>query len=377
MANETVSVVIPTFNRAYCLARTVESALRQTHADLEVIVVDDGSSDETPDLVAHLFGGDKRVRYVRKENGGVSSARNLGFRLSTGAFVALLDSDDVWLPWKLELQLACLRALPHAGMVWTDLQGVDPEDRLTHARYLRVMYGAYRWFPTPEHLFQEQQPLREVAPALADEVGDHRLYAGDIFSPMVMGSLVHTSTVLLRRERLQAVGEFDESLKPLGEDYDFHLRTCALGPVAYADVPTIRYQLGMPDRLTRHRLPLAQHFLKTLSGALREHKERIDLPPSMIRAVQAEAHEWLGSEHLEIEDRGNAIKHLATSLRYRPLQPRTAAVLALALLPRRVASGLRRGYRRLKEAAWPTTAMSWFFAAAAMAQDMAVDLLFL
>src|SRR6185436_10196720 len=107
-----VSVVVPTYNRAYCLARTIDSALGQTHPSVEVIVVDDGSVDETAEMVAARYGSDARVRLIRQANAGVSAARNTGLRVARGDYVALLDSDDVWEPWKLELQVACMRARP-------------------------------------------------------------------------------------------------------------------------------------------------------------------------------------------------------------------------------------------------------------------------
>jgi glycosyltransferase involved in cell wall biosynthesis len=346
MSLETVSVVIPTYNRAYCVPRAIDSALHQTHSDVELIVVDDGSTDDTGQVIARRYGDEPRVRYVRQDNGGVCAARNHGFRLATGA-VALLDSDDAWLPWKLELQLACLRAAPGAGMIWTDMAAVDPEGKVSHERYLRLMYGAYRYFPSNEALFGESRPLREVAPALADVVGENRLFVGDIFSAMVMGSLVHTSTVLLRRERRDRVGGFDESLAPSGEDYDFHLRTCREGPVAFADVPSLHYQLGLPDRLTRFNLPVARNFLRTVEGALRRDRDRIDLPPRMIRTVLHEAHRWLGEEQLEVGARWEAARHFASALRQRPT-PRSAAMLAWALVPSPVASVVREGYRKAK-----------------------------
>ena len=104
-----VSVVVPTYNRAYCLARTIDSALGQTHPSVEVIVVDDGSVDETAEMVAARYGSDARVRLIRQANAGVSAARNTGLRVARGDYVALLDSDDVWEPWKLELQVACMQ----------------------------------------------------------------------------------------------------------------------------------------------------------------------------------------------------------------------------------------------------------------------------
>jgi glycosyltransferase involved in cell wall biosynthesis len=347
MSSETVSVVIPTYNRAYCLGRTIDSVLNQTHRDLELIVIDDGSTDDTGELISRSYAGDGRVRYVRQENAGVCAARNHGFRLATGAYVALLDSDDEWQPWKLELQLACLRAAPQAGMIWTDMAAVNPEGKISHPRYLRVMYSAYRWFPSNERLFSESRPLRDVAPGLAAEVADNRLYVGDVFSAMVMGSLVHTSSVLIRRERRERVGGFDPSLAPSGEDYDFHLRTCREGPVAFADVPSIRYQLGMPDRLTRFRLRVAKNFLKTLEGVLDRDRQRIDLPPAMIRAVLAEAHEWLGEEYLTEGRCRAAAHHFAYAVRERPTA-HSVAMLGVAMMPPALARVLHSGYRRTK-----------------------------
>lgn len=101
-----VSVVIPSYNRAYCIADSVRSVLAQTHSDLEVIIVDDGSTDDTESVLASL--GDERIRYVRQENAGACVARNHGVDLARGDIIAFHDSDDLWLPTKLERQLAAL-----------------------------------------------------------------------------------------------------------------------------------------------------------------------------------------------------------------------------------------------------------------------------
>ena len=109
MLNELVSIVVPTYNRGYCIAATLDSVIAQTHKDWEALIVDDGSTDDTADIIQRRYGDDSRVRYVRQENAGVCSARNRGIATARGSFVALLDSDDLWEPWKLELQLAPLR----------------------------------------------------------------------------------------------------------------------------------------------------------------------------------------------------------------------------------------------------------------------------
>ena len=201
MSHNLVSVVVPTYNRAYCLRRTLDSALAQSHRSLEILVVDDGSTDETGSMVRELCGSDQRVKYVRQENRGVSAARNRGMSLAQGDYIAFLDSDDVWKPWKLETQLACFRGRPEVVMVWTDMEAIDSEGRITCPRYLRKMYSAYEWF-RHEDLFPHTYLLAQIAPELQDMTGagGGTLSVGDIYSPMLMGNLVHTSTVVVRRQ---------------------------------------------------------------------------------------------------------------------------------------------------------------------------------
>jgi|SRR6267378_4283950 len=143
-----VSVIIPTYNRAQLCKEAVESALSQTYHDIEVIVVDDGSTDSTREVVSHL---DSRVRYLSQKNSGVSAARNLGMQSARGEFIAFLDSDDTWLPWKLQLQVNVLRTLPSARMVWTDMIAVDETGSELYASYLTHMYSAYRHFDRETH----------------------------------------------------------------------------------------------------------------------------------------------------------------------------------------------------------------------------------
>src|SRR4051794_33477996 len=100
MSTSTVSVVIPTFNRAYCLRRAIDSALGQTWSDLEVVIIDDGSTDDTRQVIDDSHRADGRVKYHYQDNGGVVAARNRGLALAAGGYVALLDSDDIWFPWK-------------------------------------------------------------------------------------------------------------------------------------------------------------------------------------------------------------------------------------------------------------------------------------
>jgi GT2 family glycosyltransferase len=331
-----VSVVVPTFNRSGLLCRAVESALRQTYANMEVVVVDDGSTDDTPAVVKDRYGTDSRVKYLRVNNGGVSRARNIGIANSTGDFVGFLDSDDYWLPWKTELQLQCLQRVPGAGMIWTDMNAVDDTGTVIHERYLRKMYTVH------DELVAEGIPLFSDAHSLtARELGIQDLSAeftlshGEIFSQMIVGSVVHTSTTLLRRERLNKVRGFREDLKISGEDYDFHLRTCREGVVAFVDIPTIGYTVGRSDQLTASAMSvhIAKNSLRTLEPILAESRHLVRLPPGKVERVLAGKHAWVAKELLDLDRRREARGHVLESLHYQPLALRRYALLGASLVP--------------------------------------------
>jgi glycosyltransferase involved in cell wall biosynthesis len=339
-----VSVVVPTYNRAYCLRATLESALAQTITDLEVIVIDDGSTDHTPALVAETQRTDARIRFARQENLGVSAARNAGFALSRGEYVALLDSDDLWAPWKLELQLACMERFPELGMTWTDFSAMSPESVELYERYIRRMYSAWSLFEL-EEVFHASHPIESVVLQPPARAKGAFLWTGDIYSSMIMGSLVHTSTVVLRRSRLAQVGEFDETLRPAGEDYDFHLRTCREGPVGFLDLPTTRYRIGMPDALTRQDLALARHFLATVTREIDQHRDRIRLSDRDLRWVLGDANRWIGEAFLEQGDVHSARRYLKASRRHDRWHAKTLKLSMLSMIPSAQRERLRSWYR--------------------------------
>ena len=350
MPEPLVSVIIPTFNRAYCLGKAIESVRTQTHQNTEILVLDDGSTDGTRDLIEQSYAGDPRVRYFFHENRGVTATRNRGIPLCRGDFVALLDSDDTWYPWKIELQLACLRERPEVGMVWTDMEAVGPTGQLVSRSYLRTMYSGYDWFPRKADLFPQSFSLAEIAPGLGPVTQGRRLYTGQIFSQMIMGNLVHTSTVLIRRERLEKVRGFNEALRISGEDYDFHLRTCREGPVGFIDLAAICYRTGMPDRLTRdeYKIDIAMNCLKTVLPWIENKRSEINLSNRMLRLRLAEIHAWVGNVLLNTGEVTQARLHLRTALRHRPWQPAAWKALALACLPEGIRGGLRTAARELK-----------------------------
>ncbi|NEP84931.1 MAG: glycosyltransferase family 2 protein, partial [Okeania sp. SIO3B3] len=127
-----VSVIIPAYNRADLIGETVDSVLAQTHPDIEIIVIDDGSTDNTADVLA-TYGSALRV--IRQANAGQQAARNAGIRAATGDYIAFLDSDDLWLPHRIEAQLQRFEEVPEAGLVYCDAAVFDDETGQTLHKY--------------------------------------------------------------------------------------------------------------------------------------------------------------------------------------------------------------------------------------------------
>ena len=208
------------------------------------------------------------------------------------------------------------------------------------------MYNAYEHFDE-DKLFATSRPLNQLGPGLTARRPGVKVYWGDIFSQMVMGNLVHTSTVLLRRERFEKVAGFDENLKVTGEDYDFHLRTCREGPVALLDGPSIRYQIGGADQLTHPKLMLkmAQNFVRTIEPVIAQDRGRISLPNSMIRKVLANGHAWVGRESLKMGLKSEARQEFAKSLAKEPWHLKLWLMLVAASLPGPMTRAIQELYR--------------------------------
>jgi glycosyltransferase involved in cell wall biosynthesis len=344
-----LSVVIPSYNRARLVGDAIDSVMTQTWPHVEAIVVDDGSTDDTEAAVVPWVAryGD-RVRYIRKPNGGVASARNVGFVAARGEFIALLDSDDVWHPWKGQAQVELMRRHPEVGMVWTDLSAVTDDLTMVEVEHLRTFYHNYQRV-TIEDVMHRGGVLGDLATGLPLELIGRPYYVGDIFASMYLGSLVHTSTAVLRRRRLQEAGGFDESFRRAGEDYDFHLRTTYCGPVALIDAPSILYRVGNADQITSHSLVhIARGNLRTVTSWRERTLRRRALSRSLVTARVAESHNWVGDIELRLGDRHAARQAFLRSLRERPFDPHALTMLTASLVPPKLlqfAVGVRRRLR--------------------------------
>jgi GT2 family glycosyltransferase len=259
-----VSVIIPTYNRADLLGRAIKSALEQTITPAEVIVVDDGSTDNTA-AVVQAFGN--RVRYMRVPNGGVSRARNAGIAAATGDWVALLDSDDIWEPSKLETQLALATGTPEIEWIVTGCVVVDTEGTpAAGAQSFEAAFPLFREFGIGAEAFFEQY-LRRVE---IDAGGArHVCFVGDFFRPLFYGNVALPSSALIRLSLLRSIGAFEETLR-VGEDTEFFHRAAAAKPGAVVMTPLVRYRYAHTDSLTAgaNAIALSEVALRSLDTAI-------------------------------------------------------------------------------------------------------------
>ncbi len=225
--NLSVSVIIPTHDRAQVLCRALDSVLAQTVAPAEIIVVDDGSTDNTAGLVAERY---PQVSYLYQPNQGVSKARNSGFEQSRGEWLAFLDSDDEWLPEKLERQMAALRQ--------------QPGFRLCHTDEVWIRNG------------------KRVNP-----MNKHAKSGGFIFENCLPLCAISPSSVLIRRDLFERHEGFDEQL-PACEDYDLWLRICVSDPVLFLDQQLLRKYGGHADQLSRKHWGMDRFRIKALEKVL-------------------------------------------------------------------------------------------------------------
>lgn len=339
-----VSVLIPTYNRAYILGQAIDSVLAQDHPQLEVIVVDDGSTDDTPALLA---GYGDRVRVVRQANAGLAAARNAGLALARGEFIAFQDSDDLWAPWKLTVQVALMRRVPDMALCWTDMAAVSPGGDVLQERYLETMYHAWRQV-SPEALLPQSWRWHDLGLSAPAGLEAALCRVGDIHPAMFLGNLVHPPTALMRRAAVARAGGLDAQYAWACEDYEFFWRVSAHGPAGLVQAPGMRYRVDAPDQLTHPglRLEVARGNVR----ALRRHLARAGapaLPAAQVQARWCAALAWQAEEEV-FSPRGSRLaawRCLATWLAHQPRQPRGWALAVLSLGPRALVAWMRQ--RRL------------------------------
>lgn len=299
-----ISVVIAAYNHGRYLADALESALGQTLPPAQIVVVDDGSTDETPEVLRR-FAAEPRIECLRLEHAGQPAAKNAGIRACRHAWIAFLDADDLWAPNKLERQLQI--ADDETGVIYSDYAPMDAEGRsLT---------------PPPQR----------------------NLPQGDVLAAMFRDNFVCFSSSVVHRRVFDRVGLFDESI-PMAIDYELWLRAARHFRFAAVAQPLVRYRSGHANlsRRAEERVGLA---LAIMDRFVAQSRGDARLSSSLVRQAYAETYCTLGLLRRE-RSTGAALAAYAQALRYRPHGAAAWRGLIAALTP----EAARRWYRWAKGA---------------------------
>jgi glycosyltransferase involved in cell wall biosynthesis len=271
-----VSVVTASYNAARYLPQSIRSALAQTYEAIEVHVVDDGSTDNTQDVLAE-FRRDPRVHIHTQPNRGQACAKNRGILESRGDLVAFLDADDVWYPEKLEQQVPRLIANPSAAVIYSDVSCIDENSRE---------------IPAPPRTY----------------------YGGRITDRLFVDNFVNFNTTVVKRACLDEIGIFDETL-PMGIDWDLWLRMSTRYEFIYLDARTMSYRIwtGQMSTNSARRFECTQRIMRTF---VERHPGAVS--PSTIAEAWAHTYASRARTLTLARQRPEALHHLIAALRVRP-----------------------------------------------------------
>ena len=300
-----VSLVIATFNHARFLPVAIDSALAQTLGGVEVIVVDDGSTDDTPAVLSRYA---RRVRVIRQANRGLAAARNAGLAVARGTYVSFLDADDVAMPTKVAEQAALLEASPTVGWTYCDvlIETVATGHEMRASE--RFGYGG-------------------------------RTVDGWLFAELIHGNFIPAIAPLIRRGALDSAGGFDDRLTAL-EDWDLWLRLSLVAEARYSPAVLVRYRVH-PGGMSEDRSRMDENRFRVLDKLRRTRPTAVEGLGAVGRRIIADTHNWLGKEAYARGDWTEARRRFAASLAMVPWQRQAPMLLGLSLV--RAGARIRAG----------------------------------
>jgi glycosyltransferase involved in cell wall biosynthesis len=324
-----VSVIMATYNGQEYLAQAIESALRQTYPSLELVIVDDCSSDESARVVERYLS-DGRISFVRNaRNVGVAASRNRALTLATGELITFLDQDDVWLPHKLEIQVAAIKAHPEVGLMHADYARIDPEG---------VLLPAYQALPAE----------RFDNPAAPVDVRD-------VFPEIFISNNIQPLTSMIPRKVIDAVGFFEADL-PGVDDYELWLRIALRYPVGQVQT-ILGYWRKHPGQQSNKGHKMLTIRIKALDLILKRFPEARDRVPreAFVKRMHGMCSSAANYTMYYLHDYSTARNLFARAVKYRPYDLTAWGKLSYCALPGGLRNGLKRVKRLLKAASAPSS----------------------
>lgn len=306
------SVIIPTYNRAKYLPEAIDSVLNQTCQDFEIIVVDDGSTDETAEVVKSYIKSTIEIKYIQQENQGPGAARNSGIREAKGKYIAFIDSDEVWKPEKLEKQIKFLEKNPDYEMVYTDVYEFN-NGAITKKSVLVT--------------------------------NDRGKMSGMIIGRLIIGCFISLSTVTLRREVIDAVGVFNTDLM-IAEDWDLWLRVASKYKIWFIDEVLVGHRIH-PHNLTSN-IQLELECRHRVVDNVFAHGAISKQYLSIMKLAHSRIFLFGGQEYLCKKEHRRARRELVNSIFCNPAVFRAYPLLLRSLCPPNLLTKLKSLKHRFK-----------------------------
>ncbi len=346
--NPLVSIIIPTFNCGNYIEAAIESVLSQEYEPVEIIVIDDGSTDDT---VMKLKRYGDKIKYLYQENRGSSRARNVGLSSSCGEFIAYLDADDIWLPGKLSLQVKLMKELPEVGLVFSDFSAIDENGRFVKERYIEDTFFIFKEYGvTIKEIFHN---YIDIHMDYSGERGNNsfKIYHGNVLFELFKGNFILPSTTLFRRALIDRIGLIWNEEYKCAQDQDYNLRFAKHFPVAFMDSVTAGYRIKREGKLSGNKnVPiLIKNTIYTLERLVKDDRNLFSKKGKLVREVFGKTYLRLAYYYLSENQRAEARKSALCSLKREPLNPRTLGVLFLTYLPEPFLRALARVKSWLKK----------------------------
>jgi len=238
-----ISIIIPTYNSAQYICEAIESVLNQTYKDFEIIVVDDGSTDNTKEVIKPYLN---KMKYIYQQNSGPSAARNRGIQEAKGEYIAFLDADDIWLPQKLELQIKFMEKEKEVGLIFSDMVLFNEKEIIKNS-FLK------------EKLFFNKLSIKSLS-------STEKVIYDNVFNALLQENFIPTNTVIVKKECFNKVGFFDETLFSV-EDRDMWLRIGLFYDIGFINFPLVLTRFhetnisGNQELALKSRLKVMKKFL--------------------------------------------------------------------------------------------------------------------